>query len=63
MRSPAICCSSTHALRERDGLVHVAVLLPVGIEERGLVGDADVALEGGNDRSVPNLVDAAGDLF
>ena len=41
----------------RDGAVHVSVALPVGIEQRGLVGDADVLLEGEYDRRAPRLVD------
>src|SRR5262249_3676563 len=43
--------------------MHVAVALPVGIEERRLVGDADVLLKGRNDGGIPGLSDAARSLL
>src|SRR5438445_7131981 len=42
--------------------MHVAVALPVGIEQGRLVGDADVLLESGDNRGIPPLADGAGGL-
>ena len=50
-------------LGKGDGLMHVAVAAPVGIEEGGLVGDGDVPLKGGDDRRAPDVVDTLRDLF
>ena len=44
-----------------DRGLHVAVLRPVRVEVRGLVGDADVLDELGDDRIVPERLDVAAD--
>ncbi len=49
----------TPELDERDGVLHVAVALPVGVEGRRLVGNPDVLHQLGNDGRVPELVDEA----
>jgi hypothetical protein len=60
---------ATHRLRVRPGLhqldrvLHVAVLDPVGVEHRRLVGDADVVDELADNLVVPELVDETLDLL
>ena len=45
-----------------NGLLHVAVLHPVGVEHRRLVGDADVIDQLRDDFLVPFLVDIVAEL-
>ena len=50
-----LCLGKGH--KARHHLIHVAVRLPFGIEGRGLVGDADVLDERGEDGSIPDPID------
>ena len=50
------------ALGQGDGLMHVSVRSPLGIEEGRLVGDGDVTLKSRDDRRAPDVVDALRDL-
>ena len=51
------------ALGQGDGLMHVSVRSPLGIEEGRLVGDGDVTLKSRDDRRTPDVVDTLRDLF
>ena len=51
-------CSSAAPIRhEFHGGLHMSVALPLRIEMRRLIGNADVGLEPVHDRIIPNLVD------
>jgi ribokinase len=51
------------ALKQRDGLFHMAVRRPVRIEGRRFVRDPDVIDEGRDNRVAPALVGKAGELW